>query len=433
MPSASTTSPIPRANHYQAYVLLSFLFFLSTTTTAFSFWEEKVTAFEADQTKTNIIVSALGNIVIAYSAFLIVKAKKDRRKCLAFAVPFLPFMLFGLVSCAWSDFPYVALKRWTKVAIYLSVFLTFMTFENPKFYLRKLLLNYIAAGVIGSLVLLIIVPEYGTMVEESKVMLCGLFTHKNSLGSFSAYALLLMPYMYRSAQKKSEQTLFLVLGIICAVLLFLADSKTALCGYLLSLVVYLVIVKIGIGKNDSPRAHFKWLGTAGIAVGSILLVVYLNEQFFGAKIVSIVLSIVGKDPTFTGRQSLWEMLVYFGIRDHLWRGVGFGTFFVGEKSAWLLPYLGWQAPNAHNGFVQIFLELGLIGLVLAVVSLVVVFARILNKNALSHLPEIVAVFVLFIIENIFEVGMFAISLQFFFFLLLFACAIAGDNERQRIT
>jgi O-antigen ligase len=72
--------------------------------------------------------------------------------------------------------------------------------------------------------------------------------------------------------------------------------------------------------------------------------------------------------TLTGRTELWsELLTYVASRPVL--GYGFEGFWGPEHTASVSLSLGWVVPHAHNGYVEMLLDLGLVGLILFVVAL----------------------------------------------------------------
>jgi len=56
---------------------------------------------------------------------------------------------------------------------------------------------------------------------------------------------------------------------------------------------------------------------------------------------------------------------------HLWGGYGFGAFWTGWEgpSALVWQASPWHPPHSHNGYLDIFLNLGLLGLLLTIVLL----------------------------------------------------------------
>jgi len=82
--------------------------------------------------------------------------------------------------------------------------------------------------------------------------------------------------------------------------------------------------------------------------------------------------LVFDDLTFTGRTALWEHVIY-SIEQKPLFGYGYGAFwYVGEGTANLLGEgTGWEAvvTSAHNGYLNILLEGGLVALILCAVPL----------------------------------------------------------------
>ena len=72
--------------------------------------------------------------------------------------------------------------------------------------------------------------------------------------------------------------------------------------------------------------------------------------------------------TLTGRTELWsELLTYVGARPIL--GYGFEGFWGPMHTANVSLSLGWVVPHAHNGYIEMLLDLGVVGLLLFVVTL----------------------------------------------------------------
>src|SRR5262249_21893292 len=76
-------------------------------------------------------------------------------------------------------------------------------------------------------------------------------------------------------------------------------------------------------------------------------------------------SALGKDATLTGRTALWY-LVADAIAYRPWFGYGYGAFWLGAtgESASIWSALSWQPAEAHNGFLDLGLQLGLVGVAL---------------------------------------------------------------------
>ena len=76
------------------------------------------------------------------------------------------------------------------------------------------------------------------------------------------------------------------------------------------------------------------------------------------------LDLFGKDATLTGRTELWEYAAAT-IGDRMWYGYGYGAFWqVSTRAQGIYAAIGWDAWHAHNGLLELGLNLGVIGIVL---------------------------------------------------------------------
>ena len=81
-------------------------------------------------------------------------------------------------------------------------------------------------------------------------------------------------------------------------------------------------------------------------------------------------SLLERDTTLTGRTDLWELLLEL-VWDRPWLGYGFRAFWNGDKGKYVHLVMRWFPMHAHNGFLNVLVDFGSIGLLLLVVH----FAR----------------------------------------------------------
>jgi O-antigen ligase len=99
-----------------------------------------------------------------------------------------------------------------------------------------------------------------------------------------------------------------------------------------------------------------------LTAGAALIIILVTNS-------DVALALLGRDSTFTGRTELWhQCLVSIMKRPVL--GYGFDAFWRGMvgESARVTLAVHWVAPTAHNGALQIWLDLGAIGLALFVLA-----------------------------------------------------------------
>jgi O-antigen ligase len=75
--------------------------------------------------------------------------------------------------------------------------------------------------------------------------------------------------------------------------------------------------------------------------------------------------LLGRDSTMTGRTDIWQAVLQAVLKRPL-LGYGFAAFWLSLRgeSANIILALRWAVPAAHNGFLEIWLQLGACGLLL---------------------------------------------------------------------
>ena len=111
---------------------------------------------------------------------------------------------------------------------------------------------------------------------------------------------------------------------------------------------------------------------------------------------------LGRDATLTGRTELWELIL--GMNADPLLGTGFESFFLGNRAKELQIMFHWAPNEAHNGYIEICLTLGWIGLGLFVLQVAVGYCNILrvvrSDPALGALKA--AIFAAALIYNVTE-------------------------------
>jgi O-antigen ligase len=83
---------------------------------------------------------------------------------------------------------------------------------------------------------------------------------------------------------------------------------------------------------------------------------------------SLLVSSLGRDTTLTGRTGLWAQLVSMNSAPLL--GTGFETFWLGPRAEAIWRIYWWHPNQAHNGYLEILLNLGGVGVLLLGVQVV---------------------------------------------------------------
>lgn len=270
------------------------------------------------------------------------------------------FLVFGLVSVCWSDFPFVAFKRWFRDLGNYLVILVALSDPRPLEAIQTLLRRVCYLLVPLSIVLIKYYPQLGKEYSPytGANSYIGVTTGKNLLGIVCLISGLFFFWdtIARWPERKQERTkriMFVNVALLAMTLwlLNLASSATASVCFALGC---LVIVAAHSRPSKRHPAFLKVLIPASFCLYLILAFGFnLNGDMAGA---------VGKDPTLTDRTKIWSIVLSMHTNPII--GTGYESFWLGPR----LEYF-WQKGlgninEAHNGFLEMYLNLGLVGLFL---------------------------------------------------------------------
>lgn len=178
----------------------------------------------------------------------------------------------------------------------------------------------------------------------------GTFGHKNILGIFVVLGIgLLLAFEERP---RWRPRLVLALVVVCVG----TRSATAASGLAVIAVVHFWLTAIGRVRKARDRAFLRLLAIASVVAAGLLVV----------GILPLLVGVYGKDLTFSGRTEIWAATLE-AIDDHPIRGYGIGGIWFNadsETTQALHGAIGFGASHAHNGALNLWLESGIVGLVL---------------------------------------------------------------------
>lgn len=275
-------------------------------------------------------------------------------------------------------------------ALYLGA-----VFRGP--HLPRLLMYAALLMAIGSLVMVFAFPTIGVHQYDNAGLWRGLWYEKNQMGAVmvvgatAAAACLASPDPRRLLPA-------VTLGL-ASLLVLATQSKTSL----LCLIVGLGLVG-GFWSLKRGGAAF-----SVVAIWIAVVVAGIGLWTWETHSVA-VLEALGKDPSLTGRTEIWDSLMR-KVADRPWTGYGYGAFWgrVGDSvpADWVRKETGWTVPSAHNGWIDLLVQLGwpgavLVGLLMATTTLVTVL-RSMGQGAREGwwaLGFLAAFFVLSLSESI---------------------------------
>jgi len=288
-----------------------------------------------------------------------------------YTVPLIPvlFVVLVLASFWWSHTPGTVLYSGATLVLYLLIALNLAT----RYSLSELV-DGISYGfkwlLIASLIAVVVSPSTAlTQAAHEFGSLKGIAYHKNYMGYIASLAAVTFFYQFLTYGRKRGAAFWCVLALA---IVFLARSQTAIILTVVWLLVtYILLSQIG-RKGGQAIAGIL---TALVSVSVGLFAILNLEDFLGR---------FNRDTSLSGRTEIWEAVEY-KISQEFWLGYG-------RESVWgpldpvgnsIRSILGFSISHAHNGYLNIILEVGIFGLILTVVLLAVCLMRSLRVIASS--------------------------------------------------
>jgi exopolysaccharide production protein ExoQ len=280
------------------------------------------------------------------------------------------FLLYCLVSIIWSDFPFVAFKRWIKILGLPIMALVVLTDPNPNAATRALMKRSAYVMVLLSVLFIKYFPQYGRMFDPwtGMGMNTGIANSKNELGAlcmlFGVFFFwnLLQGFKIKNRKaRRAELILSLVfLGLILWLLKLSSSATSLMCS----------VIGMGTVWLLGLRLINKRLIGLYVVVGILALVA--AEPVFG--IYGGMLNLLGRDASLTDRTGVWHDALRLQPNPLL--GAGFDSFWLGKRLDKIWEKWWWHPNQAHNGYVETYLSLGYVGIALLAGLIIATFRKI---------------------------------------------------------
>jgi len=326
------------------------------------------------------------------------------------------FFSYCALSVLWSDYPFVAFKHWTKGIGDVVMVLVVLTDPEPVAAIKRLFSRIGFVLIPLSVLFIKYIPDLGRVytvggASEST----GVATQKNSLGImclvFGLGSLWHFLTVYRNHEVARRTRLLIAHGAILAMVLWLlrtCDSMTSFSCFLMGGAVMILASQFSLARRT--------------AVVHLLVVAMIGFSLFALFLDSggSLLANMGRNPTLTGRTEIWKAVLSLAGNPLI--GTGYESFWIGERlqKLWTVDGGAFLGINeAHNGYLELYLNLGWIGLALLVGLIVTgyrtVIATFREEPGAGSLG--VALFVASLAYNFTEAGFRMMSPLWILFLL----------------
>lgn len=315
-------------------------------------------------------IDALFFLCMMVAAFIVlVRREVNWGKFISSNWSVLLLYAFLLISVFWANSTSASFKRWVKEYGNILIALVILTEPSVTQAIKAIFIRCAYVFFPLSYIYTHYFPDLGRRYSPGGgTEITGVTTQKNSLGILAAFGVLMIAWDLLSETKREraqiprwEKWLRVVIFTLGVYLLYLSNSQTSLLCVLVGLAI---LTGVRFPLVAKTFARFGVLGLAA-AIGLFILggVSGLSES---------LVATLGRDMTLTGRTDVWREVL--ALRTDPIFGVGFMSFWDDPSYRSQLPY--WASGPAHNGYLEIYLMGGLIGVSLLTLMIVATGVRI---------------------------------------------------------
>lgn len=242
----------------------------------------------------------------------------------------------------------------------------------------------------------------------------GIFLYKNVLGGVTALGIFFLTAARYTSIRNNQNLIFWNLGILVSLLLLIASGSRA--SWLLIVFAYITYyIWPIISKKILVSIIFICLIIIVASGTAFIYVEFLKYQEAWVEVNRIIYEITGQH-LYSGRQILWIIL----IEEIQKQPFGHGP---GASPEYFLP----TGLSAHNLYMQIMLQVGIIGLGFLLLAFILIWLQ-LTKNRKNQISRLSASFMVGIIfHQVFEVSLTQNALVIGFMMWGIMAAGVGQN------
>jgi len=297
------------------------------------------------------MVQLLGIVIGLVSAGSLLLMRGPARLPLQAYAPLAVILTFAALSTLWAVDFQLSVRR-TGALVFTAMFAVWFVESFRVRTLMNLLVAALLLVCLASFVAIFALPEFGIHQDVEKTFAGawrGVYMHKNDLGILVALAILV--FVVQALLRRRFRLFYVICIGLAAVLTIGSQSAQAvvlaiLCAGTAVLAVFL--------RQRTPAER----AMALLFLIPFSFVVYVVSEYLSAQL----LLTLGKDPTLSARTEIWEVVLK-GLEGHLLLGGGYGTGWALVDDP-VLQYFGREMGHAHNGFLQLTIDIGIAGMLL---------------------------------------------------------------------
>jgi exopolysaccharide production protein ExoQ len=363
--------------------------------------------------------------LLMLAGLIVLFQRRDRVIALLKAnAPIVGYFVYCGISVLWSDYPLVGGKRWFRGLGDVTMVLIILTDFKWHGALRRVFTHVAFLLLPISVLFIRYYPDLGRAYGlDGSQYWTGICEGKNSLGMisliFGMACLWTLLEIYADRGQRNRKRRLAAHGtivIIAIYLLWISDSKTSLACFVL------------VGTLMTLTGMTAWARRPALLRPMMLGLVTCCVSVLFLGIGGGALETLGRNSSLTGRTDVWKLVLSFAENPLV--GAGYESFWMGDRLARIVSING-GINQAHNGYIEIYLNLGLVGLTFLAAIILIGFRRV--TAGFARRPEAstirMAYFLVAVIYNFTE-GAFKMMSPVWISFLLSTAAVPEIRARK---
>jgi exopolysaccharide production protein ExoQ len=347
---------------------------------------------DLDSSPIDVVILA----ILLFAALGVLSLRMKRVRILLVANwAIFAYFFFCLISTTWSHAPDVAFKRWFKALGDVAIAMVIITDRQPLVALGRVVAR--VGFILFPLSILFIkyYPQLGHSYSPDGLQLnTGVTTNKNTLGVtllvISLCALWRVLLTWRDKGLPDRRRHLIAQGVLLGfgVLLFkMANSATSTACFLL-------------GGGLILAANFRAFRSSARMHALCLTIIVAGAAAFLLGAQDSVVHALGRKSNLSGRTEIWAAVIPAAPNALI--GAGFESFWSSRNVLEFQRRLsGWWHPEelneAHNGYIEVYLELGWVGVSLVGMILINGYRQAIKAFVVN--PQVGGLFLAYIIVS----------------------------------
>jgi O-antigen ligase len=288
----------------------------------------------------------------------------------------LIFFGYFLLSAAWSLYPADSVIRLVKLfGMTVLVVLVILSEKEPMVALRAVYVRAAYVAIPLSVLFIRYAGQFGRQyARNGDVTYTGVSIQKNSFGQMLLVSILFLVWDHLQSRPANAKRWWKGMRWECAVLLLMGAMLLRASQSQTSFVC--LVIALALILRSGYLASRAFSRTVFLVALSLPFFLLLTQQF--SALFEPILNALGRDATFTGRTDIWKHITATTVNPLI--GAGFWTFWGGPGGRAIQIAMDTPVPNAHDGYLDLYLDGGALGLIVLFCFLLFSGRRLLKKN-----------------------------------------------------